>query len=83
MLILTPYLLCWKRYFSTPVAKQLEIQQKVTETFSLRKQSKQLLENAKRAVEIAIEQNENKAIQWLESQIVWVQIGPEKVSKLW
>jgi len=48
--------------------KQLEIQQKVTESFSLRKQSKHLLECAKRAVEIAIEQDEESAMQWLEAQ---------------
>jgi len=48
--------------------KQLEIQQKVTESFNLRKQSKHLLECAKRAVEIAIEQDEKIAIQWLKVQ---------------
>ncbi|TXL12591.1 type I restriction endonuclease subunit S, partial [Methylococcaceae bacterium HT5] len=50
-----------------PQAQQLQIQQKITESFELRKQSKQLLENAKRAVEIAIEQDESKAIQWLDA----------------
>ncbi|GAW86716.1 type I restriction enzyme, S subunit [Bathymodiolus platifrons methanotrophic gill symbiont] len=53
-----------------PQAQQLQIQQKITESFELRKQSKQLLENAKRAVEIAIEQDESKAIQWLDAQLV-------------
>jgi restriction endonuclease S subunit len=48
------------------VAVQSQIQQKVTESFNLRKQSKLLLECAKRAVEIAIEQNEDKAIKWLQ-----------------
>jgi restriction endonuclease S subunit len=48
--------------------KQLEIQQKVTESFNLRKQSKHLLECAKRAVEIAIEQDEKTAMQWMEAQ---------------
>ena len=47
--------------------KQVEIEQKVNETFNLRKQSKDLLECAKRAVEIAIEQDEQAAINWLES----------------
>ena len=47
--------------------KQAEIQQKVIESFSLRKHAKDLLECAKRAVEIAIEQNEQAAIDWLES----------------
>ncbi len=48
--------------------KQTEIQQKVIESFNLRKQSKHLLECAKLAVEIAIEKNEQKAIAWLEEQ---------------
>jgi type I restriction enzyme, S subunit len=49
--------------------KQEQIQQKVTESFNLRKQSKYLLECAKKAVEMAIEMDENVAMQWLESQI--------------
>ena len=49
-------------------SKQLEIQQKVTESFNLRKQSKHLLECAKRAVEIAIEQDEETALRWLEQE---------------
>lgn len=48
--------------------KQTKIQQKVAESFNLRKQSKHLLECAKRAVEIAIEQDEETAINWLEKQ---------------
>jgi restriction endonuclease S subunit len=47
---------------------QIRLQQKVTESFNLRKQSKHLLECAKRAVEIAIEQNEDAAIKWLQKQ---------------
>ena len=47
--------------------KQSEIQQKVVESFNLRKQAKDLLEYAKRSVEIAIEQDEQIAIDWLES----------------
>ena len=47
--------------------KQTEIQQKVVESFNLRKQAKDLLECAKRSVEIAIEQDEQTAIDWLES----------------
>ena len=46
--------------------RQSEIQQKVIESFNLRKQAKDLLECAKRAVEIAIEQDEQTAIDWLE-----------------
>ena len=47
--------------------KQAEIEQKVIEAFNLRKRAKHLLECAKRAVEIAIEQDEQTAINWLES----------------
>lgn len=47
--------------------KQSEIQQKFIESFNLRKHAKNLLEYAKRAVEIAIEQDEQTAISWLES----------------
>ena len=51
-----------------PEEKQIQIQQKVVESFRLRKQSKHLLECAKRAVEIAIEQDEQSAIQWLQNE---------------
>ena len=47
--------------------KQTEIEQKVDESFNLRKRAKDLLEHAKRSVEIAIEQNEQVAIDWLKS----------------
>ena len=47
--------------------KQTEIQEMVLQSFRLRNQSKNLLESAKRAVEIAIEQSEQAAIDWLES----------------
>jgi hypothetical protein len=47
---------------------QKQIATKVQESFALRHQSEQLLENAKRAVEIAIEQNEEKAIEWLKEK---------------
>ena len=46
--------------------KQAEIQQKVIESFNLRKDAKNLLACAKRAVEIAIEQDEQTAIDWLK-----------------
>ncbi len=51
------------------IKKQTRIQQKVTESFVLRKQSKHLLECAKRAVEMAIEQDEKTAIDWLNEQV--------------
>ena len=50
-----------------PEEFQAEIQQKIIESFSLRKHSKHLLECAKRAVEMAIEQDEKKASNWLEN----------------
>lgn len=49
--------------------KQAKIQQKIAESFALRKQSKHLLECAKKTVEMAIEQNEKTALQWLEKQV--------------
>jgi len=52
-----------------PPEIQTEISQKVTESFALRKQSKHLLESAKRAVEMAIEQDEDKAMRWLEGEV--------------
>ncbi|MCD6585415.1 MAG: hypothetical protein J7K96_06605, partial [Desulfobacteraceae bacterium] len=51
-----------------PKEKQTMIQQKVTESFNLRKQSKHLLECAKKAVEIAIEQDEQAAMKWLKQE---------------
>ena len=48
---------------------QTQIQQKVIESFNLRKQSKHLLESAKRTVEIAIEEDEKTAIDWLKNQV--------------
>ena len=51
-----------------PEEIQSEIQKKITESFDLRKQSKHLLECAKRAVEIAIEQDEQTATEWLEGE---------------
>ena len=49
---------------------QSRIRQKVAESSALRQQSKHLLERAKQAVEIAIEQGEQAAIAWAESGIV-------------
>ena len=48
---------------------QKEIAAKVQEAFALRKQSKQLLEYAKQAVEMAIEQGEDVALKWLKDKI--------------
>ena len=48
---------------------QKEIAAKVQESFALRKQSRQLLEYAKQAVEMAIEQGEGVALKWLKDKI--------------
>lgn len=48
-------------------AVQKEIAAKVQESFALRKKSKQLLEYAKQAVEMAIEQGEDAALEWLNT----------------
>ena len=47
---------------------QIQIRRKVAEAFALRRRSKHLLECAKRAVELAIEQDEPTALAWLKSQ---------------
>lgn len=51
-----------------PLKMQRQIAEKIEESFSLRRQSKQLLENAKHAVEMAIEQGEDQAMRWLQEQ---------------
>lgn len=48
---------------------QKEISEKVQESFKLRKESKRMLECAVKAVEMAIESDENTAIRWLEMQL--------------
>ena len=52
-----------------PTESQAQIKQKVAESFSLRQRSNHLLHCAKRAVEMAIEQDETTAIGWLDSEI--------------
>ncbi len=47
---------------------QIQIRDKVSESFELRRRSRKLLDAAKRAVEIAIEQDESAAIEWLEKE---------------
>ena len=44
---------------------QKEISDKVQESFRLRKEAKRLLDNAIKAVEMAIETDEEKALKWL------------------
>ena len=41
----------------------------VQKSFVLRRQSKQLLKYAKQAVELAIEQGEDIAMEWLKSKV--------------
>lgn len=48
---------------------QNHIQQKVTESFKLRKQSKHLLECAKCSVELAIEKDEKTAQKWIDGKL--------------
>ena len=48
---------------------QKEIATRVQDSFTLRKQSKQLLEFAKQAVETAIEQGEDAALEWLKDKV--------------
>lgn len=52
-----------------PEEIQIQIQEKIVESFNLQKQSSHLLECAKRAVEIAIEQDEQTAIDYLEEKL--------------
>lgn len=47
---------------------QKEVARKVQESFALRKRSKRLLAYAKRAVEIATEQDEERALGWLKKK---------------
>jgi type I restriction enzyme S subunit len=53
-----------------PKEVQSHIQQKISESFALRQESKRLLECAKRAVEVAIEKDEKTALQWLKANHV-------------
>lgn len=50
-----------------PHEMQIEIAQKVQESFALRRQAEALIEKAVRAVEIAIEEDESAAVAWLKS----------------
>lgn len=47
---------------------QTRIQQKIRQSFEARRKSKELLELAKRAVEMAIEKDEKAAMKWIEEQ---------------
>lgn len=51
-----------------PIDKQEQISSKIQESFFLRKESKELLERATQSVEMAIEKDEQTALDWLASQ---------------
>ena len=48
---------------------QTEIEDKIKESFSLKQNSKELLEVAKKAVEIAIEDGENEAMEYINAKV--------------
>lgn len=48
---------------------QKTVAEKVQESFALRRKSKELLEYAKQAVEMAIEQGEDVALEWLKEKV--------------
>ena len=50
-----------------PPAIQKELAKQIKNSFKLREESSQLIETAKQAVEIAIEQNEKKAMEFIKS----------------
>lgn len=50
---------------------QQELSSKVKESFALRKKSKELLDVAKRLIEIAIEEDEDIALEWLKDKVEW------------
>jgi restriction endonuclease S subunit len=55
-----------------PIVKdniQKQIQQKIQQSFELRNKSKQLLEIAKEGVEMAIEKNEQTAMEWINKNV--------------
>jgi len=55
-----------------PLDIQQEIAGLVNESFHLKSKSEQLLETAKRAVEMAIEEGEARAMEWMESQQAFI-----------
>ena len=61
-------------FLSMPLPKidaaiQKDIAQKVRQSFALRRQAEKLIDIAVKAVEIAIEENESAAIDWLKKQV--------------
>jgi len=48
---------------------QIQIEEKIKKSFELKEESKRLLDLAKKAVEIAIERNEDEAMEYLNAQV--------------
>ena len=66
-----------------PEEIQTEIQRKISDSFNLRRRSNHLLECAKRAVEIAIEEDEQTATEWLKRETEEsVEMGKSKAGQL-
>ena len=51
-----------------PVGIQNDIKKKITEMYNAKALSKRLLDIAKHGVEMAVEQDENKAMTWIKSE---------------
>lgn len=51
------------------ISVQIDIEERIKKSFELKEESKKLLDLAKRAVEIAIEKNEDKAMEYINAQI--------------
>ena len=51
------------------MSNQKELAEMVQKSFALRRQSKQLIDYAKQAVEMAIEQGEDVALAWLKDKV--------------
>jgi hypothetical protein len=48
---------------------ETQIEEKIKESFSLKQNSKELLEVAKKAVEIAIENGESEAMEYIKGKV--------------
>jgi len=66
-----------------PINKQQEISNTINESFCSREKSKQLLEIAKRGVELAIEENEIEAEKWINEELLKCQIEMSIAPRLW
>lgn len=53
---------------------QVMFASKVQKSFALRKKSEQMIKYAKRAVEMAIEQSEDVAMDWLKNKLSDVEV---------